>query len=498
MTGRITAAALALPLALAALGFVASAAEPFQPSRPPQPTARVETSLPPWAETSGALGRAAMPAGRLSKPELDALVEAGEALFKAKFTRLEGAGRPGATQAIVPTQARRADRDAVARGRSLFQRTSGSDANACVACHNDPAVGGAGDFVTTTFVSEGFSNAAFDSTDPQFSNERGSNHLFGAGLVELLAREMSADLARQRREALREAKRSGAPVVARLETKGVSFGRLVAAPDGTVDLASVEGVDPDLVVRPFGQKGVMTSLRQFTVNAGNFHMGLQAAERFGRRWTGGDDHDGDGHRDEWREADVSALVAWQAALPPPVERAPADPAWRAAAARGSTLMDEWRCTACHRRALPLDSLVFQDPGPLDAPGTLSAAHVARPGEYDLALLDWAARLPRDAEGRVLVPLWGDLKRHVMTDRTESRLGNELLSQRFVERNVWATTELWGVGSTAPFGHRNDMTTLDEVIRAHGGAGAAAKELYVGGTEDERSALIAFLKTLVIE
>ena len=57
-----------------------------------------------------------------------------------------------------------------------------------------PVVGGAGDFAVNVFVSEGFESADFDSIDPQFSNERGTNHMFGAGLVELLAREITADL----------------------------------------------------------------------------------------------------------------------------------------------------------------------------------------------------------------------------------------------------------------------------------------------------------------
>ena len=455
--------------------------------------AYAENGNVPWAETSGTVGRVAMPAGRLDRPDLYRLVKAGEKLFTAKFTANEGAGRPGSTQAILPTRSRTGD-----RGRSLFARTSGSDANACSACHNDPVIGGAGDFVTTTFVSEGFSNAAFDSTDPQFSNERGSNHLFGAGLVELLAREMSADLAALRMSALRRAAVEERSVTSDLVTKGVRFGRLTAHPNGMVDLSQIEGVDADLVVRPFSQKGVMTSLRQFTVNAGNHHHGMQASERFGRRWTGEDDFDADGYPDEWREADVSALVAWQATRPPPTVKTPADPRWRVAAARGSDLMDEWNCTVCHRRSLPLRSLVFADPGPLDAAGTLSSTHVERPAEYDLALYEWAKRLPRNAKGEVLVPLFGDLKRHSMTDRKEARLGNELLSQRFVDRTVFATSELWGIGSTAPYGHRNDFTTLDGIIRAHGGEGAKAKDAYVAGSEAEQSALIAFLKTLVIE
>ena len=75
------------------------------------------------------------------------------------------------------------------------------DANACSSCHNEPFAGGAGDFTTNVFVSEGFESADFDSTDPQFSNERGTNSLFGAGLLELLAREMTAELQAERRAA---------------------------------------------------------------------------------------------------------------------------------------------------------------------------------------------------------------------------------------------------------------------------------------------------------
>ena len=446
----------------------------------------------PWDEVSGAVGQVEMPSGRVSGAALERLVAAGEKLFTAKFTRAEGAGRPGATQAILPTRSRAGD-----ERRNPFARTSGSDANACSACHNDPVLGGAGDFVTTTFVTEGFSNATFDSTDPQFSNERGSNHLFGAGLIELLAREMTEDLASQRREALVAARDVDRPVEMPLETKGVSFGAITVHPDGTVDPAKVEGVDADLVVRPFSQKGVMTSLRQFTVNATNHHHGMQAGERFGRRFTGTDDHDADGFASELSDADVSALVAWQATLPPPGAWVPDDPRWREAAAEGSRHFDEFRCSACHIRELPLRSLDFLDPGPVDAAGTLSTRDVERPATYDLASRDSFKRLRRNEKGEWLVPLFGDLKRHAITSPGRERLGNELLSQRFVERGIFATAELWGIGSTAPYGHRNDMTTLDEVIRAHGGEATASAEAYENAGERERSALIAFLKTLRI-
>jgi hypothetical protein len=55
-------------------------------------------------------------------------------------------------------------------------------------------------------------------------------------------------------------------------------------------------------------------------------------------------------------------------------------------------------------------LSFADPGPFDLAGTLNDRQVKASAVYDLALLDWAKSLPRDDQGRVLVPLFGDLKR----------------------------------------------------------------------------------------
>ena len=105
---------------------------------------------------------------------------------------------------------------------------------------------------------------------------------------------------------------------------------------------------------------------------------------------------------------------------------------------------------------------------------------------------------KNNKGETLVPLFGDLKRHKMTDRSVSALGNELLSQRFVGRDIFMTSELWGIGSTAPYGHRNNFSTLDEVILAHGGESREARDTYMKAADDDKSALIAYLKTLVIE
>ncbi len=445
-----------------------------------------------WSETTRELKQMKkMPSGELSKSELKKLITIGEKLFGAKFTAADGAGRPKATQAIIPTKARH-------RTSTTFARLPGPDAQACSSCHNDPIIGGAGDFVTNVFVSEGFSNANFDTTDPQFSNERGTNHLFGAGLIELLAREMSAELISIRNIALSEASKKNETVVAKLETKGVEFGSIAASPDGLVDLTKIEGVDTDLVVRPFSQKGVMTSLRQFTVNALNHHHGMQSDERFGTRWTGSADFDEDGHKNEVTSADISALVAWQATLPTPTKIVPQQADWKDASANGERLFSDFGCNACHKTSLPLRSLKFQDPGPFDVSGTLNNRQVKTAATYDLKLLKWAKSLPTNSKGETLVPLFGDLKRHKMTDRSISVLGNELLSQRFVGRDIFMTAELWGVASTAPYGHRNDFTTIDSIILAHGGDARKSRDVYEQSNSDARSSIIAYLKTLVIE
>jgi len=77
------------------------------------------------------------------------------------------------------------------------------------------------------------------------------------------------------------------------------------------------------------------------------------------------------------------------------------------------------------------------------------------------------------------------------------LGNELLGQRFVERNEFMTAELWGVGSTAPYGHRGDLTTLADILTAHGGDARSSRDAWVALDDADKSDIIAFLKTLVI-
>lgn len=449
-----------------------------------------DPDLPPWSERAIQEDIDIEALAASGQDPIPVLQPLGEHLFSAKFTSLDGAGRPDATGAIVPTKVRR-------KSHLTFQRLAGPDANACASCHNEPVVGGAGSFTANVFVSEGFESADFDTIDPQFSNERNTNALQGAGLIELLAREMTTDLRTARQALLKKARTSGQPEKTELETKGVTFGSLTAFPDGTLDVSGLDGVDDDLTIRPFSQKGVFASLRQFTVNAMNAHHGIQPNERFGPVWTGTSDFDADGIADEMSTGQISALVAWQATLPAPTRMQDLPDVWETARTKGEQVFETIGCSSCHIPSLPLDSLVFHDPGPFDTAGTLRQSDLDTPLALDLATLEWVQALPKDEKGRVLVPLYGDLKRHKIADAQNETYGNELLAQRFVARDVFITAELWGIGSTAPYGHRGDLTTLNEAILAHGGAATESRKAYSGLSEEERQTVIAFLRSLEI-
>ncbi len=422
---------------------------------------------------------------------LERLVAVGRAWFLAKFTTAEGAGRPGATGAIIPTGAE-------AGAQPLFLRTAGADSNSCRGCHNDPGPGGAGEFVANAFVSEGFSDADFDTVDPQFSNERGTPAINGGGFVELLAREMTRDLRAQRSKAAAEARDAGQPVRLALASKGIDFGYLTILAGGFVDVSELDGIDQDLIVRPFSQKGVFTSLRQFTVNALNAHHGIQATERFGDTWTGTDDFDGDGVSREAGPGDVTALVAFQATLTPPRQVIPTDPNRRAAVGAGEKLFEEAGCAVCHRPRLPLESTVFTEPNPYNPAGNLRVGDVARPLAIELAVLAETVGMTRDTAGRFLVPVFSDFKRHRIADDERPHFANEQLAQRFVNRDQFLTARLWGVGTTSPYGHRGDITTIHEAITHHGGDAADSRRAYESLAGPDRGRIVEFLLSLRIE
>ncbi len=422
---------------------------------------------------------------------LEQLIEAGRRLFVAQFTVEDGLGRPGATGNTVPT------RRPLGTAPSLL-RTAGPDATACSSCHIHPTIGGSGDFVANVFVGAEAREPVISTISPDFSSERGTPEIQGAGIIELLAREMTQDLHYLRDSVVVLAKESGQAQRVELVTKDVSFGWLTALPDGRLRVNEVEGIDPDLVVRPWNQKGAVTSLRTFTVNAMNQHHGMQAMERFGIALTGTTDFDRDGVDIELTEGDITALVLFQATLSIPAQQLPASAPERERVLHGEGLFTQVGCDSCHRTTLRLNSAVFEEPGPFNLEGTLRSHEVSKTFRVNLAADPDQMDLERHPEGGFIIRAFTDLKRHSVCDESRPHFCNESLVQGFADTDEFLTRRLWAVGSTGPYGHRGDLSTIREAILHHGGEATSSRKAFERLEPSDQDNLILFLRSLRIQ
>lgn len=450
------------------------------------------------------------------------LIRRGRAAFIAEWTPGEGGGRPFTTG----TGAALADvADPLVFPRN-FNRVTARDANSCAGCHNAPfgLAGGGGDFVTGVFVAaQRFDFASFDHNDvfikkgaideagsfttlQQIGNFRATLGMFGGGFIEMLARQMTAEL-----QALRDATPPGGETG--LSSKGVHFGWLRRHADGGWDVSQVEGLPrqslattgaadpPSLVLRPFHQSGSVVSLREFTNNAFNHHHGMQAAERFGD----GMDPDGDGAIDELTRADITAVSVFQATLPVPQQVLPHSRAARLAVARGEALFRDIGCAECHVPALPLTDggWIYTEPNPYNPPGNLQAGE-AQALRVDLTHDQLPGKRPKPQHGVVWVHAFTDLKLHDITtgpgDPNEEAIdiNQPAGSPGFFGGNRrFLTKKLWGAANERPYFHHGLFTTLRQATLAHAGEADHARGAFEQLTADDQDAVIEFLKSLQV-
>jgi hypothetical protein len=413
---------------------------------------------------------------------LDGLLQKGRALFTASFNTFDGAGRPEATGNPTPTMRPRRDFP------DNFNRSSGPDSNSCVGCHNLPRTGGGGDNVANVFVLAQLNDFTEDIS-PTTGDERNTLGMWGSGAIEMLAREMTADLQAIRQQAIQQAAATGQPVTLPLQTKGISFGAITARPDGSTDNHAIEGVDADLIIKPFHQKGVVVSVRQFTVNAYNHHHGMQASERFGD----GVDFDKDGVKDELTRGDITAATLFQVAMEVPGQVIPRNPVIEQAIQAGEQTFEKIGCASCHIPALTLNNPVYSEPNPYNPPGNLRVGDVPHPFTFDLTRQGPLPRPERTADGKAIVRAYTDLKRH----RMGPICNNEKLVQNGVPTDQFLTKKLWGFYSEPPFMHNGRCTTVTEVIQAHGGEAEAAEKAWEALPQAEKDELFQFLKSLQV-
>lgn len=422
-------------------------------------------------------------------PELiPTYLELGEQLFRARFNVIDGVGRPQATGDAKPTSRLRVN--------SLFQRVAGPDANSCAGCHNQPFAGGSGDFVANAFVGAHFTDPPTESIASETTSERNTISIFGAGAIETVALEMTEDLHALRDEAVIRATAEHREISVPLETKGVSFGRLIVHADGTFNTRQVSGIDDDLVVKPFGAKGVAVSIREFTNFALNQHHGMQPVERFGWERTGADDFDGDGVKVEMTVGQVSALTLWQAGLPPPSRSLPNDPESLQKIRLGEKKFADVGCTRCHVARLPLRSIWFQEPNRFNRPGSLVPSDVTGVLMIPLEVRQGTGVFRGDDE-QIYVAAYTDLRRHKICDIDDPFYCNEKVSQDFVPTDEFLSAKLWDCGSSAPYGHRGDLTTVSEAILHHSAEARAARNAFLALTDEEKESVVNFLLSLKI-
>ncbi len=418
---------------------------------------------------------------------LPAILHAGERLFTDKFNLYDGEGRPATTGGGAHR---------IAGSSPMFIRTSSPEANSCAGCHNDPVIGGAGDFVANVFVLAQTLDPVTESVNSNFSNERNTLGMNGSGAIEMLARDMTIQLHAQR-SALQDHAVAGQRSSVALVANGVSFGTLSVGADGSLDTSAVAGVDANLVVKPFHQKGVVVSLREFSNNAMNHHHGMQSVERFGFARTQTDDFDEDGVVNELTVGDMTAVTLFQAALSVPGQVLPDNLEALQAVIKGERRFENIGCASCHVPSMTLQSRDFIEPNPYNPPGNLSPADVQHMVRFDMTADSQQPRLDAAIGGGAIVRAYTDLKRHDLCDADIHYFCNEYLVQAGVSTSQFLTRKLWDVGNTAPYGHRGDLTTITEAIEVHGGEARASRDAFMALSRTERNEVVEFLKSLRI-
>ncbi len=451
---------------------------------------------------------------------LASLLARGQELFAANWTEQEGGGRPLTKGTGRPLS----DPNRPLNGNRSFNRISAPDANSCAGCHNAPygIVGGGGDFVTNVFVlGQRFDFMTFDPRDKlptrgtvdeqgrpaslqDAGNVRATTGLFGAGYLEMLARQITEDLQRTRGTIkLGDTKQ--------LLSKGIHFGKLSRKSDGLWDTSKVEGLGrlslissdsthpPTLILRPWHQASNVVSIREFTNTAYNQHHGIQSTERFGRDI----DPDGDGFKNELTRADVTAVGIWQATLQVPGRVIPRDPEIERAVVVGEKAFERIGCATCHIPRLPLDrnGWIYSEPNPFNPPGNLRTGEV-RDLKVDLSsdLLP-VPRLRPDASGIVWVDAYTDFKLHDICkpgDREPLDQNQSQWSTKLQDGNCrFLTKRLWGAANEPPFFHHGLFTTLRQSVLAHYGEADASRRAFEALPALERDSVIEFLKTLQV-
>ena len=414
-------------------------------------------------------------------------VRRGRQLFQRKFSQQDGIG----------PRVNFASQGEITHTRSLGAGSSDS----CSTCHGSPK-----------------GSAGFGGNVATFPDGRDAPHLFGLGIIEQLADEITTELRTDRDIAVSEARKSNSPHIMEMWAKEIHYGRITAYPDGTVDTSELEGIDPDLRVKPFFAQGKTISIREFVIGAFKDEMGMESWDPILCAATDPDDpqrtvsesgfvfdpaldtferppvcdetqdHDGDGISAEIDPALIDHLEFYLLNYFKPATGKP-----NAFSERGEAHLENLGCTSCHIKSFN----IYDDRRVADVETTYDSQKGIFNGLYATATglfnkqedgHQYPALLP-NYDGFVVQNLFTDFKRHDLGPRFHERDYDGTIKKMFM------TEPLWGVGSTAPYGHDGRSIDLDQVIRRHGGEAQFSTDAYIALTDIQRLELQEYLRTL---
>jgi len=407
-------------------------------------------------------------------------IRRGRQLFQRKFTRLQGQG---------PNE-----KDGTGDINSDIGIGAGLS-DSCALCHGRPrGSAGVGGNVATR------------------PDSRDAGHLFGLGLKEMLADEITTDLRSTRDLAITMAKRVKRPVTLKLVSKGIRYGSITGNPDGSADTSRVQGIDPNLRVKPFFAEGSTISIREFVVGALHNEMGLEASAdpdllvaSAGGQVVTPSGMVLDGLKDNISQPPPPDDQNGNEIDPALVDHLefyllnyfkPAHSEQTVMTAHGRRIFSQAGCSSCH---IP-DLAIKHDRRVADVDTIYDPVH----GIFNNLFATATALYSNKDDGSGLPPLKvpvgnSFVVKDIFTDFKRHDLGASFYERNWdgTLRTQFLTRPLWGVGSTSPYGHDGRSIMLNDVILRHGGEARTSRDAYAALTKRDQLALQAFLNSLIL-
>ncbi len=415
-------------------------------------------------------------------------IQRGRQLFQRKFTDAQGLG-PRLHDGV---------------GNIELEGAVGAGlADSCGACHSRP------------FGSAGVGGNVFTRPD-----SRDAPHLFGLGLQEMLADEITRDLRAIRAAAVAQAQSSGTAVTLPLVSKTISYGTITALANGSVDTSGVQGVNADLRVRPFFAQGKTITMREFLVGAFKAEMGLEAVDPDLAAAAVG--------LDVVTPSGLLLSGSIDAYEAPPTSNPAADPDsdgvvnevptslvdnmefyllnyFKPGRGResqdtvdGERLMHFIGCTTCHVQDLVIDhdrrvADVDVKFDPVRSNRVFNGFFATATPLFSPANDGTGLPALKQAIGSAfkVERIFADFKRHDLGKGFHERNFDGSVTTKFM------TEPLWGVGSTAPYGHDGRSMTLEDVILRHGGEAQLVRDRFAALPATRKAQVVAFLNSLVL-